>query len=64
MAWLKLKTTEADKRALVEAATVAGMSLSAFLRSAAVTEAYRILGKPRLVYDRDQSSPTSAGRRP
>jgi hypothetical protein len=56
MGSIRLKTSETDKRLLAESANTAGMSLSAFVRSAATSEAFRIFGKPRLVHDRGQEA--------
>jgi uncharacterized protein (DUF1778 family) len=48
---INIRITKAEKKRLQEIAAIAGLSLSALLRSAAVAEAYRVLGPPKLVSD-------------
>lgn len=49
MTVINLRISKADKEHLTKVAQAAGLSLSAFLRMAAVKEAYRVLGPPKLV---------------
>lgn len=46
-----IRISSAEKQALARVAKSAGLSLSAFLRSAAIKEAHRVLGPPRLLKD-------------
>ena len=46
---INIRITIAEKKWLIEIAKAAGMSLSAFLRMAAIKEAHKILGPPKVV---------------
>jgi len=49
MPTINIRITKSDKEWLSKIAEIAGLSLSAFLRMAAVKEAHRVLGPPKLV---------------
>lgn len=46
---INIRISKKEKASLMTVAEVAGLSLSSFLRSAAVREAYRVIGPPKLI---------------
>lgn len=49
MAVINIRINFEEKKRLAEAAALEGVSLSAFLRAAAIKRAHQVLGPPRLV---------------
>lgn len=48
MPTINIRVPKAEKERLAAVAAEAGMSLSAFLRHAAITQAHRVLGPPKI----------------
>lgn len=55
---INIRIPKAEKDRLKGIAAIAGLSLSAFLRASAITEAYRVLGSPRLVSSHESGNPS------
>lgn len=58
---INIRVTIAEKKRLTEIAKAAGLSLSAFLRMAALKEAHKILGPPKLVPAFPPATPPEPG---